>query len=359
MKMNHPRPEASRGEFDDIEWMAADWLARREFGLTPTERAELTRWLEANPHHARVFSELQRTATVLDRHPEALIEPSLGHAKGSRRHVAGRGRGVQVVMSLAAAAAIILGVFLVWRPAARQTDDYQIAATTAVGKMRVLALPDGSTVRLNTDSALAVRFTSQERRVSLTRGEACFSVAKSAARPFLVEVSGVAVRAVGTEFLVRLRTDAVDILVTEGQVRVEDTGASSLLPARFSPTPDEQKPAGPLLSAREQVLVPLSNAVPRPAETIAEVGPKQILRALAWQERRLIFEGTPLAEVVAEFNRYTQHQLVIGDDGLGRQEFGGTFRADRYDTLVSLLEQSFDVVAERRGNATYLRRRNP
>jgi transmembrane sensor len=70
-----------------------------------------------------------------------------------------------------------------------------------------------------------------------------------------------------------------------------------------------------------------------------------------------MFEATPLADVVAEFNRYIRHRLVIEDATLGEEKFGGTFHPERYETLISLLEQSFDVVAERRGDTTYLRRR--
>jgi transmembrane sensor len=359
MKTNRPRSEARSGEFDAIELAAADWLSRQEFGLTPTEAAELQRWLDANPQHARVFRELQETAGIIERHPEALAEGSLVRTPSWRTSASGRGRRVRRAGWLAAAAVIAIGLFLVGRPATRHEKEYELSASTAVGNLRVLALPDGSTVRLNTDSALTVHFTLRERRVKLARGEASFTVAKSASRPFYVEVSGVAVRAVGTEFVVRLRPDAVDILVTEGQVRIEDAAADSLLPRRDSPTERGTVTAEPLLSAGEKVLVPLDNAAPQPAVKLTTVGPTQIAQALAWQERRLIFEGTPLSEVVAEFNRYARHRLVIEDDALGRQEFGGTFRADRYDTLVSLLEQSFDVMAERRGDTTYLRRRSP
>jgi len=80
-------------------------------------------------------------------------------------------------------------------------------------------------------------------------------------------------------------------------------------------------------------------------------------RTLAWRERRLVFADTPLSEVVAEFNRYLKHQLIIADPELGRRKFGGTFHPERSDTLVALLEQSFGVVVERRGDTTTLRPR--
>jgi transmembrane sensor len=71
----------------------------------------------------------------------------------------------------------------------------------------------------------------------------------------------------------------------------------------------------------------------------------------------LKFEAVPLSEIVAEFNRYNRHQLVITDPDLAKQKFGGTFRPDGYNTLVHLLEQSFDVVADRHGDIITLHRR--
>jgi transmembrane sensor len=80
-----------------------------------------------------------------------------------------------------------------------------------------------------------------------------------------------------------------------------------------------------------------------------------LARGLAWQERRLEFVAAPLAEVVAEFNRYNRMQLIVEGAGLAAERFGGSFRADQPDTLVRLLETRFGLRAERRGNETILR----
>ena len=90
--------------------------------------------------------------------------------------------------------------------------------TLALIEQRTLA--DGSVVELNRGAVVTERFTPDERRVQLVRGEAHFKVAKDLSRPFVVEVAGIAVRAVGTALNVRLDSAAVDILVTEGQVSV-------------------------------------------------------------------------------------------------------------------------------------------
>ena len=147
--MSTPRnhPERPREEFDAIETAAADWLARREFGLTPEESAELERWLRQDERHARVFGELQMTAAIFDRHPEALARTSgeaAGSPTGRASAPARRSRALRPAAWAALAAALVIGVFLTWRLATRDAREYNLTAQTEIGGLRTLALPDGS-----------------------------------------------------------------------------------------------------------------------------------------------------------------------------------------------------------------------
>jgi len=55
--------------------------------------------------------------------------------------------------------------------------------TTQVGEQRVLQLPDGSTVQLNTQSRVKIDFSTSKRQIWLSRGEALFSVSRDPRRP--------------------------------------------------------------------------------------------------------------------------------------------------------------------------------
>jgi transmembrane sensor len=336
-----PDPEA-------IEAAAAVWLSLRDRGMTEAETAEFMRWLQQSPKHAEAFAELDAVWRQFSRVGE--LRPVAGFAP-QPEFLAPRPR-VRVHRRIAwgafAAAAALAVAWLGW---------HQIVPTaeTAVGAFQKLDLPDGSVVQLNTDSAIKVRYSNAERRVELLRGEAHFDVAKSPARPFIVAADHVAVRAVGTAFNVRLRPDAVDVLVTEGKVQVNDVLKGESLLAHTS---DRAGP--PLLAQGERVSVPLAaadvfdSAAPAPV-AITEVAPVEIQRALAWQERRLEFDNLPLAEVIAEFNRYNRTQLLISDPELNAKRFSGTFRADGYEPFVRLLEENFGVVGERDASGIRLR----
>lgn len=328
---------ADEYDFDPAETAAADWLVRRERGLNTAEEAEFQRWLAAAPEHRRVFGELQHT---WDRMP---VAATVGRADGASVR---RWRPWPVLLPLAAALMIAAGWW--WR-AAPAGNNYATVAATESGVLRTLDLPDGSVLRLNAETSVEVRFTSGRREVRLAGGELHLMVAKDPARPFVVSAGPVAVQAVGTAFDVRFRpTEAVEVLVTEGRVRVDDAvRARSLLE---SPSESE-----PVLEAGQFARIGFEAATAQPQR--AEVRPvtsETIAAALAWHQREIQFTSAPLAEMVAEFNRHNEHQLVIADPALARESFGGRFLARDYRTFVRLLETNFGVRAERGDRQTIL-----
>ena len=344
MPSNTPNPWKDDGSTSAIEQQAADWFVLRDAGLTAPQQAEFDRWLQADERHAQVYAELDETWIRLgELRTAAPATPAVTAERPQRR-----GKILWLVGALTAAAAAAIACLAWWPAQAPAPAPFSAVASTEVGTMRTLTLPDGSVVRLNTDSAVAVQFTTADRRVRLVRGEAHFQVAKNPARPFVVSAGRVAVRAVGTAFDVRLRPETVEVLVTEGKVRVDDaTKGQSLL--SLTPTGDT-----PLLVAGQRAMISLESAVSAPA-TVAALAPAAIGQALAWQEQRLEFVSTPLSEIVAEFNRYNRHKLVIVDPRLASRRFGGTFAAGDYAELVRLLEADFGAVAERGENETKLR----
>ncbi|HRG57142.1 MAG TPA: FecR domain-containing protein, partial [Lacunisphaera sp.] len=200
-------------------------------------------------------------------------------------------------------------------------------------------------------------FPPAERRIRLERGEAHFTVAKNPDRPFIVEAGGVSVRAVGTAFNVRLDSKAVEVLVTEGKVRVDDTASGrSLLAAPAGVDPAVLPTLGhPILGAGQKVVVtPEAERVSAGIAATA-VSVDEIQRTLSWQERRLDFDLAPLSEIVAEFNRYSRHKLVIGDPVLAEKRFGGSFRPDDQAGFVRMLQENFGVTVQETETATVLR----
>lgn len=321
---------------------AAAWLAKRDRGLSALEQDAYLEWLRADPQHGAAITHLEKTWGALD----ALAEWRPAHSPQPNPDLLARPRfGAWLrrpVLVGTLMAAALAGGFLIYRGLMREPAPVM----RVIPSPERLTLADGSVVELNHGGRIEAAFTPELRRVRLLHGEAHFTVAKNPLRPFVVEVDGIAVRAVGTAFDVLRSAGAVEVLVTEGKVHVERPAVAGNHPAATpSPTP---------LVAGERAVVDIASAAP---PIVAAVSAGEIARALAWQGVRLEFEALPLGEVITEFNLRNRQQLVIGDAGTGRLRVGGSFRADNVDAFVRLLEASFGVVAERRADGSLVLRR--
>lgn len=341
-----------------IHDVAANWLAKRDRGLTATEQDDYMHWLAADPRHAEALAQhaaaLERMMQLYEWTPAHdtepnpdLFAPSAG--SGLSRHV----HRWRMVLAAAAALALVAVIWQPWSP----RESSPVVAAAPKSYLRVnerFALPDGSRVELKDGTQLVVQYSEKERRVQLTGGEAHFSVWKDKDRPFVVDVAGVEVRAVGTAFNVRLEDTRVQVLVTEGKVSVAartEAGAD----ASVSGAPPSALGAPLLITVGQQATVALVSA------SLPEITPvthEDIARELAWQAPRLQFSETPLSDAIAEFNRLNRHQLELADPALGSLRIGGTFRPDNVEGFVRLLDETLGLQAERVGdNRTRLRTR--
>ena len=358
---------AGEGAESAADRVAAAWVARRDRGLTPAENAALAAWRAADPRHAAAWERAAAMWRGLDRvggvaELDVMADGIVAKARARQRRRRAV-RGVFVAAGLAAALAVaVLGGrrFGPADPAVPRAlpENVRVLAST----LRTELLPDGSVAELNGASRIAVEFTATERRVRLLEGEAHFIVQKNPARPFFVTAGPVAVRAVGTAFNVRLATGAIEVLVTEGRVKLEQASAGAMpvagpVAGSESSSAESGAAAGtgprgagaaePSLVAGQRAVIDRAAGVSAPV-AVGEVVRAEIDEALGWQGTRLVFSATPLDEVVAAFNRYNRHRLTLGDTRLAERTLTGTFRADNVDGFLRLARQIVDVKAEPR-----------
>jgi len=244
----------------------------------------------------------------------------------------------------------VFSVALVWALLlAPQEQQYQ----TRIGEQASYTLADGSVLTLNTNSEVQVAYTDSRRVVTLSKGEANFEVSKDQARPFVVYAGEGMVWAVGTAFNVDYRKTYVDVLVSEGRVKVfsgvspEDSPqlvAQSIAASYNNTQPPTEAPAD-TATPRLQLMLGAGEAVQfsdviQAKDTLAQ---NQLEKRLAWQTGALHFEGETLAEAIVEINRYTEQQLVIVDPSIVDLRVGGRFKADDIDSLLSALAKSLNI----------------
>jgi transmembrane sensor len=196
-----------------------------------------------------------------------------------------------------------------------------VSHTTELGEQRSIVLGDGSIVTLNTLSEATVRFDKSFRKVALITGEALFDVVSDPQRPFVVETGSLSLNVIGTKFSVYRKENSTRVAVVDGVVTVVS-----------SRSPDQ-----PLIVRAGEGAVATAQGVSLTDDQF------DVQKAIAWTQRRLIFDSAPLAEVVAEFNRYNRTPLIVEDVALANRAITTVFNANDVSALVAFLELEPDV----------------
>lgn len=310
-------PETS----EQIEVAASLW-AVKDRPLSPEDEALLSDWLAGDPRRRGALLRAQAGWASLSR--ARALGPSQSwqgvrlNAMSRRRLLAGGG----IAAGLMAACGAGLFVFL-------RSEE----TATRTGEIRRLPMSDGSIAAINTESAIRVAMTEQQRNVELVRGEVWFKVAKNPERPFVVTAGDARVQAVGTAFSVRRHEDGAEVLVTEGTVKAWLNGAD--------------QPAV-ILKAGDRTFIGAKIA---PA---VDHAPEVVDNALAWREGKIALAGKTLADVAADYNRYNRTQIVIRDPGLGGERLFGRFSTDDPEGFSNAVAQAFDAEVTRTDTTIYI-----
>lgn len=203
--------------------------------------------------------------------------------------------------------------------AATRPDIYE----SGIGQIREIRLQDGTHVTLNTGSRLEVRVSDHRREARLTRGEAFFEVTHKTNRlPFDVYAGPAHIHVTGTRFNVERGAVGVDVDLLQGHVAVSsrtDQAGAQLAPGQAIRV-DAQGKLGAVHAAR--------------ATYIDD-----------WRQGRVSFTATPLAEAVAEMNRYSRKPISIDDPALNILRIDGEFNAGDTTAFANALSAVYGVKA--------------
>jgi transmembrane sensor len=319
---------------EQAEREASEWIARLQADdVSAEDRARFAAWREAHPLHGKMYEELAATWKELESAGPLVRAVNFGQEMNAAAAPPTRRRW-QALAAAAVGAVALVGVLSFYFQ--KEDTGFQ----TAVGEQAQVALPDGSSFDLNTNSRIRVQYSPSTRVIHLDRGEAFFEVAHDTKRPFWVRAGGSWVRAVGTAFNVYIRPSGVEVTVSEGTVKVVSNGSNE--PPRTD-TPLAATVAS--VTAGEQV------DVQGDAEVIHQLDSSRLSRLLAWRKSALYFQDQPLEEVVEEMMRYTNLKIEIDDAALRQVPVGGTFQTnpDGVEALLTMLHDGFGATIRRDG----------
>jgi transmembrane sensor len=191
---------------------------------------------------------------------------------------------------------------------------------TGTGEQREVSLSADVSVRMNTQTSIAVRPADNDTdRVELIGGEASFSKRPLAGRSLAVL--------------------AADRWITANEAKFDVRH----LHGRIGPSVCVTCLQGTLNIARGNEATALTSGQQLRYDNDGLAGVEAIDPdiATAWQRGVLIFRFTPLADVVEEINRYRPGRIVVVDSEIARVLVSGRFQIDALDEVLSQFEQGF------------------
>jgi transmembrane sensor len=323
---------------DTIDDEASIWLVRLDDGnLSAQSRKDLKVWLLADKRHQIA---LKAMADIWHDMDEVLM--MINDEDSSKKTSFWPILTPVFKPAMLAASATFLALF-VWlvMPLDVQKHSY----VTVIGQQIETTFSDGSIIHLNTNSYIETEFSDKKRIIKLIRGEALFEVAHDPKRPFIVYAGDRLVQAIGTKFVVHLKTENIQVTVTDGKVKMSKVALNTELTDIRELDSDKIQIDDVYITKGEKVLVS-SNQEPQ----LTHIKADNINRELSWLNGKLIFDNEELFDVIAEVNRYVNIDIVLKDPSLHKIRISGRFDVGDSEALIEALELSFNLKSQRLGS---------
>ncbi len=327
---------------------------------TSSEISRIRECIEESPENLQTFEEIKK---IWDVKPDKELHADLGEAwnrlegkmfekKGVKtpyyryaRSVHQRNRSGRLYAWMRVAAILVVGALLTLvaiqisgggffaGPADSTQEEIAMQEVRADrGHQSRMTFSDGSEVRLN--SASTIRFPQQfdaDVREVWLEGEAWFNVQHNPDVEFIVRTSEATVRVLGTEFNVKAYQEEpeVEIVVVNGLVTVRAADAN------------ERDSASEVRLHKGEMSRVLRGEGPSEARSV------NIESYLSWTRGTFVFDETPFARVLAEWERRFNVHFEIENETLLATPFTGEFRYESFDEMLRLTSIALDFEYKR------------
>lgn len=336
-------------QYKNIGLKAHEWCARlQDEQASQQDREALRAWLAEDLRHEEAYGRAQTYWAAFDHLNAEDIDPALmppqeqraagnpliwlsrlagGFLRSSNRQDHQRWYGAGMAAVVVVFAAFFIG--LTTRSTDIQTTTL-VVYSTGTAETKEITLADGSIATLGASTEIEVSMSDSGRSISLITGAALFDVQPDTDRPFSVIAGGLTATAIGTQFDVRSNGGILRVAVAEGEVSVSYPllldGEPSALRSRRT------------LKAGEQVAATVSTGLqpnqPIPAEDVG-----------AWKDNRLVYIDAPLAELIADANRYSERAIVLapGAEVLADETLTAAFDSREIGRMLRMITLSFPL----------------
>lgn len=323
-------------ESQHIEYL--DLITKKLSGeISLEEDQSLKKWLDESDENQKVFDSYKATWDEMDRvkgksSREIDVEwEKLENAIDfDEDAVQVKERSLFTIFYRSAAALLLIAttIFSVYKIISSQGTEQLVAQVQTLE----VELSEGSKVTVNSNSKLSYpkKFEKNIRQVELS-GEAFFEVAKDPERPFIINAGDVRVEVLGTSFNVKAyeNLEQIEVTVSSGKVAVYPLN-----------NPDEKV-----------ILVKGQKAIFYKSNAKVESSLNDDINFASWKTKEIIFEDTPMPDVIRVINEIYKSNLNLVGDQLKECPVTTTFDNQSLESILNVLESTLDLSIEEKGNS--------
>ncbi|RMB11876.1 FecR family protein [Eilatimonas milleporae] len=334
-----------REDEKELSRIAHEWRERvQSASATDADHQALQTWLDQDSRHEDAYDRALTYWAAFDHLRPEDIDPDLMPSPSAVRQIPLLEKTRDLIAATrlrfaAMAAAIVIialpaTLFITAFESGIPTTNAELSTfTTGVSETKTVTLKDGTIVTLGALSEIEILMSHRKRSVQLKNGDAFFDVARDASRPFSVNAGDLTARALGTKFDVRSNGGVFRVAVAEGLVEVA-------YPYVLNGKAIDFKKRQMLGEGREIAATQKEGLRP-----VRDVAPDTVG---VWRNRKLVYDGATLAELVADANRYDARRITLSDSALifADETITASFDANNVDRMLRMLALSFPVTID-------------
>lgn len=232
------------------------------------------------------------------------------------------GRVAAAVTVSIAAAVMVYFVFLNGGTNAPETKaPVSLVKTSPAGTKTTVTLPDGTKVKLNSESSLEYFDNFETNRTVHLEGEAFFEVSEDSLRPFIIYSNALEVRVLGTSFNVKsyLDDEDIEVAVATGKVAVRKQNAG------------DQDPV---------LLKPMEKATYSKARDVIATSGFDMDEAFGWRNGVLVFNNSDFSEIVKALGRWYGVEFQVDEEVHIQKGYTGKFQNEALNHVLEGLSFS-------------------
>ncbi len=309
--------------------------------INEKEKTELNNWLESDKKNKKLFTALKQAWNSQEKNDETIDVKMAWNRLSQKAGIALSFEGYQLntgtlhsrskktyskhgaqILRYAAVLLIAASVVFIFKNTRQEVPaPVQQEVIVQFGNQSNVVLPDGSKVILDAGSKLTFpkNFEGSTRQVHLY-GEAYFEVSHNTTKPFIIYANKGIITVVGTKFNIRawkFENDEVKVVVTEGKVSL-------------CANTTNKEDAVIINKGRMSYLTDSSLKASIPQKVNIETH-------LAWMQRDLILENTPLDEVLDRLSRWYNLQFELPSPVYNKVKVTGTFKKKSVDHILEAI----------------------